>query len=137
MPTLLRLIGSKASNENDRLGMPSSCLGRALTVNGSLETDGEIQVHGSVLGRINAARLFLGIGGYVEGDVVAENVHIGGKLYGRVFARKVTLDSTAKITGRVFHHTAYIARGALVDGRMPWRPLNFFDELEQLPEKQP
>ena len=137
MLTLERLIGTKPSDEKDRLGVPSSCLGKALTVSGCLESDGEIQVHGSVLGRINAACLFLGIGGYVEGDVVAENVHIGGKLNGRVFAPKVTLDSTAKVTGRIFHHTASIARGACIDGRMPWRPLNFFDELEQLPERKP
>ena len=137
MSSLQRLIATKASDDKDRLGMPSSCLGKALTVNGCLETDGEIRVHGSVLGRINAARLFLGIGGYVEGDVVAENVYIGGKLNGRVFAPRVTLDSTAKITGRIFHYTANVARGASIDGRMPWRPLNFFDELEQLPERNP
>jgi cytoskeletal protein CcmA (bactofilin family) len=137
MPSLPCLIGTKPFDEKDRLEMPSSCLGKALTVNGCLETDGEVRVHGSVLGQINAARLFLGKGGYVEGDVIARNVHIGGKLNGRVFAAKVTLDSTANITGRIFHHSADIARGALIDGRMPWRPLNFFDELKQLPEKQP
>ena len=136
MPTLPRLIGTKASDEQDRLEMSSSCLGKALIVNGHLETDGEIRIYGSVLGQINAVRLFVGRGGYVEGDVIAKNVHIGGKLNGRVFAPKVALDSTADITGRIFHNTADIARGAVIDGRMPWRPINFFDELKQLPERK-
>lgn len=114
-----------------------SHLGSAITVNGKLETDGELQVHGIVLGRINADRLFVGVGGYVEGDVAARDVQIGGHLNGRVFALNVTVDQTAKIEGRIFHHTATVARGASIDGRMPWRPLNYFDELEQLPEKQP
>ena len=110
-----------------------SRLGSAIKVNGKLETDGELQVHGIVLGRINADRLFVGIGGYVEGDVAAREVQIGGHFNGRVFAFNVTLDHTAKIEGRIFHHTANVARGASIDGRMPWRPLNYFDELEQLP----
>jgi cytoskeletal protein CcmA (bactofilin family) len=114
-----------------------SQLGSAIKVRGLLETDGELRVHGIVLGRINAGRLFLGIGGYVEGDVAARDVQIGGHLNGRVFALNVTIDTTAKIEGRVFHHTSTVARGATIDGRMPWRPLNYFDELEQLPEKQP
>jgi cytoskeletal protein CcmA (bactofilin family) len=114
-----------------------SQLGSAIKVNGKLETDGELQVHGIVLGRINADRLFVGVGGYVEGDVAARDVQIGGHLNGRVFALNVTVDHTAKIEGRIFHHTATVARGASIDGRMPWRPLNYFDELEQLPEKQP
>ena len=137
MPTLPRLIGTKSSEQQDCLEMSSSCLGKALTVNGHLETDGEIRVDGCVLGQINAVRLILGRGGYVEGDVIAKNVHIGGKLNGRVFAANVTLDSTADITGRIFHNTADIATGAVIDGRMPWRPLNFFEELKQPPEKQP
>lgn len=137
MAAFPRLAGAMASSEKDSLVMPSSCLGRALTVKGRLEMDGEIQVHGCVLGRIDATRLFVGIGGYVEGDIVAQDVHIGGQLIGCVFAQKVTLESTAKITGRIFHHTASVANGALVDGRMPWRPLNYFDELDQLPETQP
>jgi len=137
MSALLRQATPKASSENDRLSMPPSCLGKTLVVNGDLEADGEIQIHGSVRGRINATRLYLGAGGYIEGDVVAEDVHIVGQLKGRVFAPNVTLDSTAKITGRIFHTTANIANGAFVDGRMPWRPHNFFDELDQLPEMQP
>jgi cytoskeletal protein CcmA (bactofilin family) len=112
-----------------------SCLGRRLTVNGQLDTDCEIEIHGRALGRINARRLHLALSGYIEGDVVANDVQISGRFFGRVFARNVVLDSTAKICGRIFHHTANIARGAHVDGRMPWRPLNFFDDLERLPEE--
>ncbi len=102
MAAFPRLAGAMASSKKDSIVMPSSCLGRALTVKGRLEMDGEIQVHGCVLGRIDATRLFVGIGGYVEGDIVAQDVHIGGQLIGCVFVQKVTLESTAKITGRIF-----------------------------------
>jgi cytoskeletal protein CcmA (bactofilin family) len=113
-----------------------SKLGRALTVKGILDTDGEIHVHGHVHGRINADCLVVDSGGSVEGDVIAREVRIGGRLNGRVFAFNVTLDSSADVTGRVFHHTVTVARGARIDGRMPWRPLNFFESFEQPPETQ-
>ena len=117
--------------------LPMSHLARSLTVRGILDTDGEVHVQGRVLGQINADRLVLGVEGYVEGDVIARDVHILGRLKGRVFAYNVTLDSSADITGRIFHHTVTVEKGAKIDGRMPWRPLNFFESFEQPPEAQP
>lgn len=136
MLALPLIAGSKVSANKNQSALPPSYLGSALTVNGRLETDGEIQVHGSIMGEVIACRFVLGIGGYVEGDVVAEDVCIGGQLNGRVFAPNVTLESTAEIKGRIFHNNASVARGAQIDGRMPWRPANYFDEFDQIPEKQ-
>ena len=130
-----RASGGAAPQNGDEAQL--SQLGSALTVNGRIETNGEIRIHGNVLGRISARRLVLGVGGYVEGDVAAKEVQIGGHLNGRVFAPNVTLEKTAKVEGRIFHTNATIAKGVSIEGRMPWRPLNYFDELEQLPEKQP
>ncbi len=101
-----------------------------------METDGEIHIHGSVLGQVHANRLVIEPGGYVEGDVVAWDARIGGQVNGRVFAFHVTIDSSADITGRVFHHIVEVEKGARVEGRMPWRPINFFETLDQLPEAQ-
>jgi cytoskeletal protein CcmA (bactofilin family) len=118
--------------------VPTAHLGRALTVRGVLDTDGEVHVAGNVLGRINADRLVVTSSGYVEGDVVARDVRILGRFNGRVFAFSVTLDSTADIIGRIFHHIATVAKGARIEGRMPWRPLNYFESFVQPPpENQP
>ncbi len=122
---------------SDGAQLPPSHLGKALTVKGILDTDGEVRVDGAVLGRINADVLVIGSGGYVEGDVVARDVRIGGRLQGRIFAFNVILDSTAHVEGRVFHHTVTIEKGARFDGRMPWRPLNYFETFDQPPENQP
>jgi len=127
----------KPPSEKDMADLPTAHLGRKLTVKGVLDTDGEIHVHGIVFGRINADRLVVGKAGYVEGDIVARDVHIEGRLSGRVFAFNVTLDASADVTGRVFHHTVTIAKGARFDGRMPWRPVNYFETFDQPPETQP
>jgi cytoskeletal protein CcmA (bactofilin family) len=111
MPALPRRARTGPSQDGDDV---ASHLARALTVKGVLDTDGELFVLGSVLGRINADRLVVVAGGYVEGDVVARDVLIGGRL--------------------IFHHTVTVAKGARVDARMPWRPPSYFETLDQLPE---
>lgn len=128
------LIRTDAHQEN---GVPASRLSRGLTITGKLDTDGELHIHGRVLGTVRADRLVIAPGSDVEGDVVAREAQISGRVLGRVFALNVTLDSSAEVTGRIFHHTVEVARGARIDARMPWRPLNFFETLEQLPETQP
>ena len=117
--------------------LPASRLSRGLTITGRLDTEGELHIHGRVLGTVRADRLVIAPGSDVEGDVVARDAQISGRVLGRVFALNVTLDSSAEVTGRIFHHTVEVARGARIDARMPWRPLNFFETLEQLPETQP
>jgi cytoskeletal protein CcmA (bactofilin family) len=115
----------------------ASHLGNGVTVTGDVDTDGDLHIHGHVLGSVRAGSLVLAADGNVEGDIVAREARICGRVTGRVFAVNVTLDTTADIKGRIFHHTVDVARGARVDARMPWRPVNFFETLEQLPETQP
>src|SRR6185312_15436151 len=127
--------GPKAPDGRAGAALPSSELGTALSVVGVLDTDGELLIHGYVQGRINAERLVLGERGSVEGDVVARDVDMGGRLNRRAFALNVTLDEPAGVSGRIFHNTVTVARGARIDGRMPWRPPSYFEALDdQLPE---
>ncbi|HYL48015.1 MAG TPA: polymer-forming cytoskeletal protein [Stellaceae bacterium] len=121
---------------NDGTEFAASHLGKALTIKGRLETIGVVHIYGTVNGQITADRLVIGAGSFVEGDIIANDVRIGGRFTGRIYARHVTLDGTADITGRIFHHTVTVAKGARIDGRMPWRPLNFFERLEHLREAQ-
>ena len=116
------------------VGAPTSHLSKALTIKGDLDSDGELHIHGNVLGRVCADRLIVGSSGYLEGDVVARDVRIEGRLAGRIFALNVTLESAAEVTGRIFHNTITVAKGARIDARMPWRPPSYFETLEQLPE---
>jgi cytoskeletal protein CcmA (bactofilin family) len=113
---------------------PPSFLGPGVGIEGALEIKGELVVYGLVRGRIAALKLVIASGGYVEGDVVAHEVVIAGRLNGRVFAPHVTVEASAEIEGRIFHTNITVARGAQVTGRMPWRPINYFETLDKLPE---
>ena len=117
--------------------LSTSHLGRGVRVRGVLEIEGELTISGIVAGRIAALKLIIAPDGRVEGDIVAREVVIAGRLKGRVFAPTVTVEETADVEARIFHHSVTVARGARFEGRMPWRPLNFCETLDQLPETQP
>jgi cytoskeletal protein CcmA (bactofilin family) len=123
----------RARNE---LEPPASHLLRSATVYGLLEAEGELFIDGRVKGLIHAERLVVGQNGNVEGDVVASDVRISGRMKGRVFAFRVLIDASADFDGRVFHHELTVERGARIEGRMPWRPLNYFEAFEKPPENQ-
>ena len=111
-----------------------SVLGPGVTIQGTLEIEGELVIAGLVKGRIMALKLTIAAGGYIEGDVIARDVVIAGRLNGRVFAPNVSVEASAEVEGRLFHTNITVARGAHVDGRMPWRPVNYFENLDTLPE---
>jgi cytoskeletal protein CcmA (bactofilin family) len=114
-----------------------SFLGPGVGIRGALEINGELVISGRVKGHIAAFRLVIAADGYVEGDIVARDVVIFGRLNGRVFAPNVSIEASAVIDGRIFHTDVTVAKGARVDGRMPWRPSNYFENLNKLPEVRP
>ena len=118
--------------------LPASQLGRGLSVSGLIETEAALHIHGTVRGRIDAGLLVIEPTGFVHGDIVADEVRILGRLDGRVFAPKVTIEDGAVIVGRIFHNEVSVSKAARIDpeARMPWRPPSYFQTLVHLPEKQ-
>jgi cytoskeletal protein CcmA (bactofilin family) len=121
----------------DEAPAPPSFLGPGVGIQGALEINGELVVSGLVKGRIAALKLTIAPEGIVEGDVIAREVVINGRLNGRIFAPTVTVEAGAEIEGRIFHTNITVAQGARVAGRLPWRPLSYFETLDQLPEVRP
>ncbi len=95
---------------------PPSILSAGLTVNGDLNSDGEVQIDCLVNGDVTAARLAIGENAKVVGEVVAEHVLIRGEVVGRIRAKSVELDKTAKVRGDIWHELLSIAAGAKIEG---------------------
>ncbi|WP_341705815.1 polymer-forming cytoskeletal protein [Ferrovibrio sp.] len=95
---------------------PPSILSAGLTVNGDLVSDGEMQIDCLVNGDVTAVRLAIGENARVTGEVMAEQVLIRGEVVGRIRAKSVELDKTAKVRGDIWHELLSIAAGAKVEG---------------------
>ena len=89
-----------------------SFLGPDLTIVGDLESHGLIQVEGIVQGDVHARQVIVGPKAKVTGNVVADDVTVGGEVDGSVRGLTVTLLSGSRVDGEMHHKSLAIEHGA-------------------------
>jgi cytoskeletal protein CcmA (bactofilin family) len=94
-----------------------SIIGPDLAVTGNLETTGELQVQGDVQGDIHAGRIVIAEQGRVVGDLLADEVIVGGAVQGTIRANNLTLRAASHIEGDMYHRNLSIERGAYFEGK--------------------
>ncbi len=85
---------------------------------GDLKGHGAIQIDGMIEGDIDVPLLTVGEQGKIDGTTVAETVRIFGTVNGRVQAKTVHLDKSAKVTADITHETLTIEAGAYFEGKV-------------------
>ena len=93
-----------------------SILSGDLVMTGSISSEGEVQLDGSIEGDVRAGALTIGEEASVKGEIVAETVVIRGRVTGSIRARQVQLASTARIEGDIVHSALSVESGAFFDG---------------------
>ena len=103
-----------------RTAMPSSggpsIISPDLTVTGNLQTDGDLQIEGTVQGDIRANLLTIGENATIRGEIVADDVVVNGHVIGRIRGSKVRLSATGRVEGDIQHTTIAIEAGAQFEG---------------------
>ena len=94
----------------------TSSISRGTTVVGKISGEGTVQILGHVEGELRALTVLIDEGAKVEGDVVAEELTIGGKVKGTIHANRVKLNSTAVVEGDIFHRSLSIEENARFEG---------------------
>ncbi len=84
---------------------------------GNLVTRGVVNVEGVIEGDMRCERLLLGQSGEITGAVVAEEAVLAGQVLGNIHADLVTLKSTARIRGDIYHRELSIELDAVFEGR--------------------
>ena len=97
-----------------------SVLREELQVVGSLTAKGEVEVLGTVKGKVSCAALLVGERGRVCGDVKAEDVIVHGQIDGLVEGMHVTLTSHGRVQGDILHEKLLIDEGAIIEGEAQW-----------------
>jgi cytoskeletal protein CcmA (bactofilin family) len=94
-----------------------SIIGPDLIVTGNLETRGELQVDGDVQGDIYALRIVIGDQARVIGDLVADEIVIGGVVQGSIRANSVVFRTGSHVEGEILHKKLTIEQGAYFEGK--------------------
>lgn len=103
-----------------REGKPrtGSLFGAEVAICGDIETTGDVQIDGRLLGNIRCRQFVQGAGSDVKGDIVAETARIAGSVEGTVSARHLAVAATARIEGKVEYGDISVQNGGRIDGRL-------------------
>ncbi|WP_300378970.1 polymer-forming cytoskeletal protein [Henriciella sp.] len=112
-------VRSSASKPATRaVGSAASIICGDMSVNGSISSEGALQIDGLVDGDVSAADITIGAGGKVIGEVKADAVKVKGEVRGSIRARKIELETGAKVQGDILHSTLSIQPNALFEGQV-------------------
>ena len=89
-----------------------------MKINGSVTSEGSLQIDGIVDGDVSATDITIGASGQITGEVKAEVVKVKGKIRGSIRARKVELETGAHVKGDIVHSSLQIQPNAVFEGQV-------------------
>jgi len=110
-----------------------SIIAADIVLHGGLESTGDIQLDGCVDGNVRSAGLVIDEKAIVQGDVIADDVTVRGRVRGTIRARKVHLCAGSRIEGEILYAIFSAEAGAQIEGQCRYAadPL----ALENAPEE--
>ncbi len=95
-----------------------SIIASGMTIVGDIESAGIIKVDGRIDGSVTGARqVLLGRGGTINGNIIADEVVIGGTVHGSLTVReRLELQGTAAVIGDIDTRSIVVVEGAKIDG---------------------
>jgi hypothetical protein len=95
--------GAAKPEPTTRAGM-SSCVGSGMSIVGNVECNGPAQVFGRIEGELRASDLVIGNSAQVEGNLIAQDVTVCGRVRGTIHVVRVKLkDGGGAVDGDIFH----------------------------------
>jgi len=95
-----------------------SIIGSDIRMLGNLTTPGEVQLDGILEGDIVCGHLTVGEHGVVTGTVKAERLVLRGRIEGKIRAKTINFERSARIKGDVTYETMTMEAGVQVDGKL-------------------
>ncbi|MFN3608587.1 MAG: polymer-forming cytoskeletal protein [Hyphomonas sp.] len=89
-----------------------------MKINGSVVSEGALQIDGIVDGDVSATDITIGASGQITGEVKAEVVKVKGRIKGSIRARKVELETGAHVKGDIVHSSLQIQSNAVFEGQV-------------------
>ena len=106
------------------LVVEKSTIGSDFTIEGLVNSAGDVDLGGSVKGPVNVKALLIKEKGSVIGEINAERVDVFGYVDGKVTAKKIVIGVTGEIKGDLeFTESLVVEEGARLDGNVKKVPL--------------
>lgn len=102
----------------EEISNSSNIIGKGTSVQGDIETFGNLRVEGQVVGNIKTkSKVALGQSCKVEGNILAQNAEVAGEVSGRVEVTELLLlKATAVVHGDIITNKLIVESGAKFNG---------------------
>jgi cytoskeletal protein CcmA (bactofilin family) len=91
-------------------------IGSDVTIVGKVVGQGIVTIFGRIEGELRASAVTIGEGAEIQGNIVAQELTVGGYVKGTIHAERVKLIGTAKVEGDIFHRSLSIDENAMFEG---------------------
>ncbi|MEE2979935.1 MAG: polymer-forming cytoskeletal protein [Pseudomonadota bacterium] len=99
-------------------GDAPSIISADMKVVGNLNSDGDIQIDGTVEGDIKSRTVTVGESANISGSISASSVNVRGRVSGKIIADAVRIAKTANVQGDIGYKTLAIEEQAVLDGKV-------------------
>jgi cytoskeletal protein CcmA (bactofilin family) len=96
----------------------SSVISPDMQIKGEIQFTGKARLDGNLEGDLHGEYLILSETGTITGDLQLDTLICHGKIEGNIFARVVTIHSTAAIKGKLTAASLTVEPGALLSGEI-------------------
>ncbi len=135
---------NRETQDTAELSNASTQIMKGTTIEGSIDTFGNLRIEGKVVGNIKSkTKIALGESSYIEGNIVAQNAEIAGEVKGTIDVSDIlSLKATANIhgdivTGKLIVEAGAVWNGTIKMGSMAVKDNKIGDRLnEKLNEQQ-
>ena len=93
-----------------------SILSADVVVVGNLTSGGDIQIDGTIEGDVRSVSLTVGDKATINGEIIADDVVVRGRVIGSIHARRVQLCSNCHVEGNILHEALAVETGAYFEG---------------------
>lgn len=87
-----------------------------VTIEGNITTNGELHIDGTIYGSIRAHSCVIDLNGFVQGDIMADDLFVRGRVIGPIRGTNVNIYAGAQVEGDILNETISIENGANVYG---------------------
>jgi cytoskeletal protein CcmA (bactofilin family) len=118
------MFNSKSKSEDTQSSVPSgsgsaSLIGSGTSMKGDITSSGDLRIDGTLVGNIIcSAKVIIGSGGVVEGDVSGQTADIMGKVSGTIKVKELLmLKSNCQVNGNLYSAKLQIEPAATFNGQ--------------------
>ncbi len=116
------MFNNKSKSEDTESSVPSgsaSLIGSGTSMKGDITSSGDLRIDGTLVGNIIcSAKVIIGAGGVVEGDVSGQQADIMGKVSGTIKVKELLqLKSNCQVNGNLYSAKLQIEPAATFNGQ--------------------